>query len=114
MNKYNAAQRAKVGKPNVPKAGAEPGAMELAALRQIEALRLVGTEADMLVTLAQANARAIDIIIKEGRSHLLSSSQKNLLEVMDRLKALSAPAKAGADPEEDNDDFLGTLGSPLP
>lgn len=98
------------------KPGALAGAVEKSVVARINDLKLRGTEADMLMQLATATARGIDGLIAEGRMHLLSSSQKNLLEAMDRLAALGVPAQRQAEPGNggEDDEFLNSLGSPEP
>lgn len=107
--RYNANRRKRENQAAAPKVGAAAGNVERAVVDQIEALKVSGAEADMLVTLAQSNARNIDVIVKQGKTHLMSSAQKNLLDVMDRLKGLSKQAQA----EPGDDEFdLSSLGTP--
>lgn len=104
MNRQRERRKVREGQKLAPKPGQDAGRVETTTMALIEDLELTGTTADMLIALAQTNARFIDTINKEGRLHLMSGAQRNLLETMDRLAALK-PRKG----DEDEDDFLAGL-----
>jgi hypothetical protein len=115
QNTFNRKKKREADRTLSAKVSDEPGAVEKSVVDRINDLGLKGTEAEMLITLAHASARGIDQIIRDQRTHLLTSAQRNLLEAMDRLTALAKPAGSPAvGGEDDDDDFLGSLGSPEP
>lgn len=114
QNEYNEKQRRKADRTLSVKPGAEPGAVEKSVVARINDLKLRGTEAEMLTALAHATARGIDAIIRDQRTHLLASAQRNLLEAMDRLAGLGKAPASAAGGTEVEDDFLGSLGTPEP
>lgn len=119
MRQYRARVKANGGNPPARKktvrvpAGA--GVVETRIRNQFGQMGLEGNlEAQTLMDLAYINARLIDDIEDSGRWHLLSTAQKVLLDVMDRLRKLQAPGAAGGsagagDEPEGVDDFVAGL-----
>lgn len=82
--------------------------------RVIEGYGVLSAEAEVLASLAIAQARLIDRIQLEGKWHLQSVTVKTLRDCMKELKALVAePAKpAGGGEEGGGDDFAASLRQP--